>query len=182
MALQRVSFPPRTFCLYSSSPRSVEGFTRTSDLDRSSFTHPTSSSRSSSRSVEDPHDDVDTLLTARPVTTVTFRDAHELLSNSRKMLQEWNIRWGTGASFSYRATNAFLGIGPLEIPADRTRGEILDLIRKGRRALLQLESIAFIDLRSIKPDEFQGFWIEAVRVIEGLNERVTRADVALQPC
>jgi hypothetical protein len=73
------------------------------------------------------------------------------------MLQEWNRRWGTGASFSHRAANAFLGIGFIEVPADHARGEILDIIRKGREALLQLESIAIIDLRSIQADEFQSF-------------------------
>jgi hypothetical protein len=97
------------------------------------------------------------------------------------MLQEWNRRWGTGASFSHRAANAFLGIGLVEVSADRARGEVLDIIRKGREALLQLESIAFIDLRSIQADEFRSLWIESIRVIEGLNERVTRADAALEP-
>jgi hypothetical protein len=74
-----------------------------------------------------------------------------------------------------------LGIGLVEVPADRARGEILDIIRKGREALLQLESIAFIDLSSIQADKFQSFWIETIRVIEGLKERVTRADAALEP-
>ena len=178
MVPQRVSFPLRTLCLYLSLPYRVEGYSRTSHLERSSLTHSTSPSRSSSRSVENPHDD-ETLLTARPPTT--FRDAHELLANSRKMLQEWNIRWGTGATFSHRAANALLGLRG-EVPADRSREEILDIIRKGRRVLLQLESIAFTDLRSVQPDELQGFWAEAIRVVEGLIERVMRVDVVLQPC
>jgi hypothetical protein len=95
-------------------------------------------------------------------------------------LQEWNRRWGTGANFSHRAANAFLGIGLVKVPADRARGEILDMIRKGREALLQLESIALIDLRSIQVDKFPGFWIETIRVVEGLHERVARADAVLQ--
>lgn len=97
------------------------------------------------------------------------------------MLEEWNRRWGTGASFSHRVANAFLGIGLVEVSADRARGEMLDMIRKGRKAISQLESIAFIDLRLIQADEFRNFWIETIRVIEGLNERVTRAGAALEP-
>lgn len=73
----------------------------------------------------------------------------------------------------------FLGTGLVEVPADRTRGEILDIVRKGREALLELESIAFIDLRSIQPDEFQSLWKETFRVVHQINERVT--DEALQP-
>jgi hypothetical protein len=92
------------------------------------------------------------------------------------MLQEWNRQWGMGASFSHRAANAFLGIGLVEVAADRARGEILDIIRKGREALFQLESIAC----SIRDDEYRSFWLETIRVIEGLNEQVTRADAALQ--
>ena len=48
----------------------------------------------------------------------------------------------------------FLGISLVEVPVDCTRGEMLDIIRKGREAILQLESIIFIDLLSIKADEF----------------------------
>lgn len=80
----------------------------------------------------------------------------------------------------HRASDAILGIGLVKVPADRAREEILDTVRKGREALLQLKSIAFIDLRSIKVDEFQGFWIETIRVFEGLHERVAQADVVLR--
>lgn len=107
---------------------------------------------------------------------VTF---HDFLANGQKILQEWNRRWGTGASFSHRAAKAFLG--PVEVPADRVRGEILDSRRNGREVLLQLESIAFIDLRSIqadKYDEYRSLLLETIRVIEGVIERNTRADVA----
>ena len=48
----------------------------------------------------------------------------------------------------------FLGISLVEVPVDCTCGEMLDIIRKGREAILQLESIIFIDLLSIKADEF----------------------------
>jgi hypothetical protein len=97
------------------------------------------------------------------------------------MLQEWIRRWGTGNSFSRQAASASLGIGLVGVPADCARGEILDVIRMGRGALLELELIVFIDLHSIQADEFQSFWIESIRVIEGLNELVTRADAALHP-
>lgn len=114
------------------------------------------------------------------MTTVTFKDAHEFLANGQKTLQEWNRRWGTGAAFVHRAANAFLGIGLAKLPEDPTHEEVLDMVRKGRQALLQLESIAFIDLRSTQVDDFPGFWIETMRVVQGLNERVAQADAVLQ--
>jgi hypothetical protein len=97
--------------------------------------------------------------------TVTFQYARESLANGQKTLQEWNRRWGSSASILHRASDAILGFG-LAKP-DRAREEILNMTRKGREVLSQLESIAFIDLRSIKVDEFPGFWIETIRVFEG---------------
>lgn len=111
---------------------------------------------------------------------VTFQDAHEFIANGQKTLQEWNGRWGTGGNFLHRAANALLGIGLVKVPADRARGELLDMVRKGREVLLQLESIAFVDLHSIQVDEFQDFWIKTIRVVEGLYERVAQADAVLQ--
>jgi hypothetical protein len=95
-------------------------------------------------------------------------------------LQEWNRRWGLGVSFLDRAADVFLGIGLVEVPADRAYGELLDIIRKGRKALSQLESIAFINSHSIKVNQFPGFWIEINHVIEGLYERIAQADAVLQ--
>jgi hypothetical protein len=151
-------FPSEDALLIFNIACSVEDYSRTSHLERSSSTHPTSPSQSSSRSIENPHNDDETLFTPRPLTAVTFQDAHEFLANGRKMLQEWNRHWGMGASFSHRAANAFLGIGLVEVAADRARGEILDIIRKGKEALFQLESIAVsIDLCSIQDNEFRSF-------------------------
>jgi hypothetical protein len=59
-------------------------------------------------------------------------------------------------------------------------GELADMFRRGREALLKLESIAFVDLQSIQSDEFQNFWIETFRVVEGLSERVTQVDTLLR--
>ena len=73
----------------------------------------------------------------------------------------------------HQAANAFLSISLVEVSADRAHKEVLDIVRKGREALLQLESIAFVDLHSIQADEFQSLWIESICVIEGLNEQVT---------
>jgi len=85
-----------------------------------------------------------------------------------------------GINFLHRAANAFLSINP---PVDRRiQKEILDMAQKGRQALLQLESIAFVDFSSIQIDDFPGFWIETMRVMEGLNERVAQADAVLQLC
>jgi hypothetical protein len=77
-----------------------------------------------------------------------------------KCCKEWNERWGSSATFSRRPADAFFGIDLVGVPADRARGEILDIIRKGRKVLLQLESIAFIDLCSIQADEFQSLLID----------------------
>jgi hypothetical protein len=138
------------------------------------------SSSSSSSSSENPHNDDETLLAPWPLKTVTFQDAQEFVANGQKTLQEWNRRWGSGAIFSHQAANALLGIGLVKVPPDRARREILDVIRKGRDALFQLESIAFIDLGSIQDDEFRGFWAEAIRVIFGLHERVAQAEAVFQ--
>lgn len=63
---------------------------------------------------------------------------------------------------------------------DGTHEEILDMVRKGRQELLQLESIASIDFRSIQVDDFPDLWIDAMRVIGGLSERIAQADVVLE--
>ena len=112
---------------------------------------------------------------------VSVQDAHDFIANGWKMLEEWNRWWGTGDSFSHRVANVFLDIGLIEVSADCACGEMLDMIRKGRKAISQLESIVFIDLHLIQADEFQNFWIETIYVIEGLNEQVTRAGAALEP-
>jgi hypothetical protein len=110
---------------------------------------------------------------------VTFQDAHEFLANGQKTLWEWNRRWGMGANFSCQAKNALRGIGLVKVPAACGCGEILDMAQRGRDALAQLESIAFIDLRSIQVDDFPGLWIEFIRVSEGLHDRVAQADAVL---
>ncbi len=85
-----------------------------------------------------------------------------------------------GINFLHRAANVFLSINP---PADRRiQKEILDMAQKGRQALLQLELIVFINFSSIQIDDFLGFWIETMCVMEGLNEQVTQADAVLQLC
>jgi hypothetical protein len=43
-----------------------------------------------------------------------------------------------------------------------------------------LQSITLIDLHSIQGDEFRDFWIEFVRVIKGLHERIGLAGAVLQ--
>jgi hypothetical protein len=142
---------------------------------------PTSSLCSSSTSsLHSPLNGQETLHGEDPSTTITFQRACEIVSGCQRILQEWNERWGTGANFSYRALNSFLDIGPTKVPADRVEGELADMFRRGREALLKLESIAFVDLQSIQSDEFQNFWIETFRVVEGLSERVTQVDTLLR--
>jgi len=158
---------------------SVEGHSRTSHSEKPS--HFSSPSQSSSRSIENPHNDDETLLTPRPLTTVTFQDVRDILANGQKMLQEWDNRWGTSAIFSHRAANAFPGVGLVKVPADCTRGELLDMVGKGREALLQLETIAFSDLCSFQADELRNVWNDVIRVAEGLCERIAQVVAALQP-
>jgi hypothetical protein len=43
-----------------------------------------------------------------------------------------------------------------------------------------LESIASIDLQSIQAADFPNFWIETVRVVSGLNERIAHADAVFR--
>jgi hypothetical protein len=68
------------------------------------------------------------------------------------------------------------------MPADRAREELKDIVRMGRKALLQLESIALIDLRSIPIDEYRDLWMETMHVAAGLHERVSQVDMVLQLC
>ena len=89
--------------------------------------------------------------------------------NLCKAAKHWDS-FLSNCSFSHRVTNAFLGIGLVKVSADRACGEMLDMIRKGRKVISQLESIVFIDLHLIQADEFRNFWIETIRVIERLNE------------
>jgi hypothetical protein len=68
------------------------------------------------------------------------------------------------------------------VPVDHVEGELADMFRRGREALLKLELIAFVDLQSIQSDEFQNFWIETFCVVEGLSEQVTQVDTLLYLC
>jgi hypothetical protein len=46
-----------------------------------------------------------------------------------------------------------------------------------------LESIAYLDFRTVEVgDDFATFWMDAIRVVEGLHEQVARADVVLRLC
>ena len=109
--------------------------------------------------------------------TITYENARNLLANGQKTLQEWTRRWGTSVSFLHRFAH---GLAELPVDHDGTHEEILDMVRKGRQELLQLESIASIDFRSIQVDDFPDLWIDAMRVIGGLSERIAQADVVLE--
>jgi hypothetical protein len=116
-------------------------------------------------------------------TPVSFQDARKIIADGQKMLQEWNKRWGTTISeFSFRTVNASLEFGGLVkmTPVDHARGEIMTMIRNGREVLLQLKSIAHLDFQSVPAGDFPNFWMETVRVIEGLHEQIAHADVAVQ--
>jgi hypothetical protein len=122
---------------------------------------------------DSPNKDGDTRSLPRP-SALSFQDAHKIVANGQKMLQEWNRRWGSVTNF------VFLEFGGIDMPADRARGELMAMIQDGRLALLQLESIASIDFKSIPSDDFRHFWIDAVRVVEGLHERIAIASALLQ--
>jgi len=108
-----------------------------------------------------------------PSSTMKHQDALKIIANAQKTLQDWNTRWGTIANFSSRIFNT-------PDRADSTHGELMAMIRKGREMLLQLKSIAFVDLKSIRADDFPNFWIETFRAAEGIHERVAHADAALR--
>jgi hypothetical protein len=69
-----------------------------------------------------------------------------------------------------------------KMAADGARSELLVMIQKGRDVLSRLESIAFIDLLLIHVEDFPNFWIETLRLVEGLQKRVAYAGAVLQIC
>jgi hypothetical protein len=158
------------------------------------------SSCSSKESPDKEDDDDNTVVTPSSASTTTplsFRDARKAVADGQKLLQEWNERWGTTLSnFSSRAANlnAYFASGPpvkkVPVPVEEedrdrapTREEIRTVIRNGREALLRLESIAYLDFRTVEAgDDFATFWMDAIRVVEGLHEQVARADVVLRLC
>jgi hypothetical protein len=83
------------------------------------------------------------------------------------------MRWGTTANFTYRLFHGF------PEPVKYTHEEIMDLIRDGRGALLELEAIGYVDLDSPRPPNAASLWLEAMRVVEGLNERISLASSVL---
>src|ERR1700722_3835217 len=128
-------------------------------------------------------DDDTTRRSCPSATIITLQDAHEIVANGQKTLQEWNKRWGAvTTTFSFRVINTVLEFGLGKLPAINAHGELMAMIRKGKQALLQLESIAFVVLQSIQAADFQDFWIETIRVIEGIHERIAHANAALQLC
>jgi hypothetical protein len=87
-------------------------------------------------------------------------------------LEELSKRCGTFPEFPFQAASAWLEI--------RAGGDLVAMIQKGREVLLQLESIASIDLQSIQAADFPNFWIETVRVVSGLNERIAHVDAVFR--
>ena len=124
----------------------------------------------------------DNLCVPCPSAVVSLNDAHSFVSNGQKVLQDWNRRWGTMSSFSFRAVNTFHEFGFIKMPTETARGELMATIQEGREALLQLELIAFVDSRSIQADDSPNFWLGVIRIVEGLTERISHADAVLQLC
>lgn len=73
-----------------------------------------------------------------------------------------------------------LGNGLVEDSPDRIRREIRSMLRRGREALAKLESIALMDPKLIHDDKFGSFWIDIMRAMGALWERVAEAGAALQ--
>ena len=86
------------------------------------------------------------------------------------------------SSFSFRAVNTFHEFSFIKMPTETACGELMATIQEGREALLQLESIAFVDSRSIQADDSPNFWLGVIRIVEGLTERISHADAVLQLC
>ena len=114
-----------------------------------SLSRPTSPTLSSTGTSIDSQPKRDALCTPPcPSTLVSFHDARKIISSGQKVLQEWNRQWESLANFLFRAVNAFLELGLIKLPVDRARGELMTMIQNGRRALVQLESIAYCMLIS----------------------------------
>jgi hypothetical protein len=145
-------------------------------------TCPTSPALSSISSSGDSHNnDDDSICIPCTSAVIGLKDAHRFVANGQKVLQEWNRQWGTTSSFLFRAVNTFHEFGFVKMPADKAREELMATIQKGREALLQLESIAFIDPHSIQ-DDSPNFWLGLIRIVEGLTERISHTDAVLQLC
>jgi hypothetical protein len=146
---------------------------------------PTSPPKSthSSGNPRDKDDDDSSRRSCPSAAIITLQDAHKIVTNGQKTLQDWNKRWGAvTTTFSFRVVNTILELGLGKVPAISAHGELMAMIRKGKQMLLQLESIAFIDLQSIQAADFPDFWVETIRVIEGIHERIAHANAALQLC
>jgi hypothetical protein len=114
--------------------------------------------------------------------TVSFQDAHQIVANGQKTLQDWNKRWGTAANISFEVIDTFLKSGHAKMPNNCSCSDLLAVVRKGREALLQLNLIASMDLRSVEVGSFPSFWMDSIRVVEEINERVSLASLILQVC
>jgi hypothetical protein len=130
------------------------------------------------------NEDDDTHCLPPPSAVVGLQDAHEIVANCQKMLQEWNKRCGPVAKLRIRAANGSLKINKVEPPTDFARGELMVMVKRGREAILQLKSIAFLDLQSIQANDLSNFWasfwVDAINVVDVIHERIAHASSVLQ--
>ena len=58
------------------------------------------------------------------------------------------------------------------------------MVKRGREAILQLKSIAFLDLQSIQANDllnfWASFWVDAINVVDVIHERIAHASSVLQ--
>lgn len=82
--------------------------------------------------------------------------------------------------------NASLKINKVKLPTDFVHRELMVMVRMGREVILQLKSIAFIDLKSIQADDFSNFWasfwVDAINVVDVIHERIAHTSSVLQTC
>jgi hypothetical protein len=114
--------------------------------------------------------------------TISFRDADDAVANARKILQDWNNRWGSFPFVSSRGAEALRGSEGVKMPLTRAYYELRSMRRIGRVGLLRLRSIACIDTQSIPVDRLPDFWREVYYIMECLLELILRAELLLEIC
>jgi hypothetical protein len=110
-----------------------------------------------------------------PSSIVKLQDVSEHTINAQKTFQEWDIKWGTLAKFSFQ-TNTLGDSGSSKVPVGSIHSGLIALVTMGNETLRGLKSVPFAGLQSTQADT----WLEVFRVVEGILERVTHITVALK--
>lgn len=114
--------------------------------------------------------------------TVSFQDADNAIASGRKIVQDWNNRWGSFAFVSSQGAEALRESEGVKMPPGDAYHELKCMRRMGRVGLFRLRSIACIDTQSIPVDRVPEFWKEVYYTMECLLELILRAELLLEVC